>query len=64
MSCICACLRFVTLAMPQTIVKGEQPLNTNEVLARAAKLPYPPCLSEFIYVENHSVGGMDGLTLP
>lgn len=64
MVCICVCLRFVTLAMPQNIVQGEQPLNTSEVLAGAAKLPYPPSLSRFIYMENHSVGGMDDFTLP
>ena len=64
MFCICVCLRFVTLAIPQKIVKGEQLLNTSEELASAAKLPYPPCLSEFISIENHSVGGVDDFTLP
>ena len=64
MSCICVCLCFVTLAIPQIVVKGEQPLSTNEVLARAAELLYPPCLRGFVSIENHRVGGTDGLTLP
>lgn len=64
MFCFCVCLRLVTLAIPQNIVKGERPLNPSEALTSAAKRPYPPALSEFICTENHSAGGMDDLTLP
>lgn len=39
--CFCVCLCLVTLAIPQNIVKGEQPLNPSEALTSAAKLAIP-----------------------
>lgn len=53
-------LTFCNLSNTTEYRKGGTASKHNEVLAGAAKLPYPPCLREFIYIENHSVGGTDG----
>lgn len=41
MSCICVCLCFVTLAIPQIVVKGEQLLSTNESISQSCRAALP-----------------------
>lgn len=64
MSCICVCLCFVTLAIPQIVVKGEQLLSTNESISQSCRAALPTLPKWVHFCWEPRVGGMGGLTLP